>query len=1407
MSLLRVMSRARWAFFPLLALVALPAFAQRVHLMPKYQVRGEPVVDQVAIKQERKNFEASYQQFRVAATEYQSAVKEFIGREINTRKSALNDQYKGQIDALDKAQYDLRKDAITRMEEFILRHRDHDTYTPDTMFRLAELYYEDTKASYGRSTDEFNRQLDLYNRGKLLDPPSDPDQDFSRSIAIYKYLHWVPDGTKMDPLSGKLDGIVLEKRWPNYKYADAAMYLQGFCESEQGESDKAIATFSKIEEHYPKSAYVPEAWLRVGEMLFDDNEFEGAADAYKHAADAALRNGDDANYMLALYKLGWSNFQLYKYPDAVRYFQKLIEYEVNNQAKLSAKAKQLNLRKEAIEYLAKSLAEPSWDDDGCDDFGSEDAHNGCLQLDPALRPRLYVSSIIEPKFDDEFKHPQWMDAAKPGSEPRTRVEANYAARQAVRQDLTTGDKPYLFDILLMYGNTLYEQSEDEYYRQAVLVYGYAINRWPLAREAQAMQRKVIKAVDILASAGISCEESLRKHKDGTKVLKPEDLQAALICLKMSLADQGRQVDERKRYLGMFGKDSAWYEKWGQDKDLAAQVEETTTKVRGDFAILILRQAQALKQAGRMDEAMEKYAEATREYEAIFKADPKSAKAYETAWILAETLYFGGFRCKPMPNEKNPGDPTPLPWPAPIVPAVKKGCDSMARALDYYLMVRDWKGPRPLDESGKPMDYNSETDPRVTSSASASAIDAAHKILLARASYPVDDPEHLDALQLADIRPTKAQDDAEEEICKKYLEESGTKDKSCHVKPGKLDPKVVEWMELVDNYIAKNMDTVFKDDPDRIPKYALQLAELLYKNRMFDPNKELATATVKAEFWSARDRFWWILNKFLKSKLAEEAYKDLLTTYKLEHDFDKLQEVADWGEAHEIGSAEEREKIRTAVKEEALGAISKSADGLLEKADKQVAEAENAPDPETAGKILADARARYDQAGEDYYKLRKQVPEKDTSRQKAALMNAARAWYRGEQWEKCVAVLKEAEDKIRNASLDDVEPKKRDEEKNKNIARLQEIVQMRADLNFKFFKIPEAIADYRLLYDNASKSTEKDAPKQAAKYLTNAAQLAFFNSDWDLANELDRQIIARYEKDTDEDAKKRVVASAWRITENFQKRGDINGQINALEQFITRYTADKQNSSKVFKAYSTIAEIYESRGDKKGAEKMYKRILDAFKVGKFEMNGRAESTAAAQAQFMLMKPRFDSFMGTKIAMNPKLPASKAMPEVIKQVKAMLDTLLGPEREVVGADGKKATERDNSKGLYDEYDKAVTQYQSQNWSYAAFLYRAKMLQYLARTIYTAPQPENMSEEEQAALDEFLEKFGKQIEDKAIKDLTLALKDAEAKGVVNQWVTDLRKAINQYKPKEYPLLKEEKRLVTDPSGTLTEPDKELR
>jgi tetratricopeptide (TPR) repeat protein len=1368
--------------------LSVEAFAAgQIRLMPPYRVRGDVVDDPVALKSERKAFQAAYEAYRLAAKEYRDEVREFIGKEVRQRQNNISASYQGQIDQLEQQQFDLRRDAISRLEDFIYRHRDHERYTPDVLFRLAELYYEDTIASYNRAQDNFARDMDLYNRGKLLDPPTDSERDFSRSIAIYKYLHWVPDGTPMSALSGKLEGIVLPKRWPNYAQADAAMYLQGYCEYEQGEVQKAIATLAELEPHYPQSKYVAEAWLRVGEMNFDDNEFEAAAEAYGKAAKRALETKDHKNYALALYKLGWSNFQLYRYPDAVRWFQKLIEFEdaqAQTTEKEGKKGNDLDLRKEAIEYLAKSLAEPSWDDDGCDDFGSETSKGACTILDPRLRPRLYVASVLAPAFPEkEFAN--WQ--ANLQGEALTKVQAAFNAREAVRKDLING-RPYMFDILLTYGNTLYDQKEDEYYRQAVQVLGFVIDNYPLSRQAQELQRKVIKSVDILAAAAASYQAMLQKHASGEKPLKPEDLKDVTVSLAMALQDQERQVAERRKYLSMFGKDSAWFQKWGSDKDLAAQVEDTVNKVRYDFALLNHAQAQGYRAAGDEEKALAKYKEAADEYEILLKTDMESPNAYSLAWTLAEVLFFSGKRCDALrtkppesalmrlkdPKTNEEGDL--IPYPDAMLPQIKAACGQMQKSIQYYQMVRDWKGQKTRDAEGKPMDFREQ--------AGLSALLASNLVLNAHASYGLSDPERLSHYNLPDIRPSSKQDEEDQ----KAVEE---KDGITRVTPKSLDPIAVDWLLQVDAFIANNEATI--KDISIIQKLALQASELLYKNRQFDPWKEGVTPKTPAEFWSARERFWWIIKKYPQSNQAVEAFKNLITTYLIEKDYANMNAVAKYGEDNNVGEKKLIAGVFKTLHEIELSVIAKDAAGRWERANQRIADAEKANSPDDAGKVLADARKTFDEAGDMFYDLRAKVDK--PKEQKALLMNSVRAYYRGEKWDKCFKVLKEAEEIFRNAKPET--PAEKDE----IVKILDEIVVTRANLNYQFFNIPEAINDYRILYDNNPKG------EKAAEYLKSAADLAFYNSNWDLAVQLDKEIIARFEKDPLPARKEMVQKSAWRIQQTYQKKGDVNKQIDGLEAFITRYQTDKAVSARVFQAYGMIAGIYEGRGDKKNSERMYKRILEAFVKGAFEKNGGPEATAAAQSEFSLMKPRYDQFMARKLEENNKLSATKRMEDLQKQVVDLMNSLLGPlVKQKNPQTGAEEQVRTGKEGLYNEYKDRVASYGSQNWSYAAYLYRGKLLQYLARAIYNAPRPE-MTDEELEAYEGILMQFGEQVENKAIKDLELALKDAESKGVVSNWVTELRKAMNQYQPAEYPLLKDEKRLTAEPSGTVPMAEPELR
>lgn len=1385
---MRTFARFTAATLLLFASVAL-AQVPNVKRMPRYRDSGgEEVDDPARIKAEGRAFEAAYKTYKDAAREYREEVREYIQDEIVKRQRGIAKTYQNQIDKIDAEQVALRKSAIERLEGFIFRHREHDRYTPDALFRLAELYYEDSLDEYNKSIDNYDKNLDLYNRGKLLDPPTEKDKDFGRSIAIYKYLHWVPPGTRMEPLSGRLAGVTLPRRWPNYRNADAALYLQGFCEAEMGQTDQAIATLSGLEKHYPKSTYIAEAWLRVGELYFDSNEFEQAADAYKRAAATK----DPKMYALALYKLGWSYFQMYRYPEAVRWFQTLIEYYDEElpakRAAAKAEGKEIpedgqggNLRKEAVEYLAKSLAEPSWDDDGCDDFGGEEAKGECIQLHPKLRALLYTSCVLEP---DLTEFPNWMSVF--GGEPLATLQRNFSAREEVRKSLMNG-KPYVREVLMEYGNALLEQAEDEYYRQGVRIMSHVVDTWPMEREAQAIQKKIIRAVDLLAAAHTSYTMELKKNPNNVE---------AMLGLQMATEAMDRQIAERRKYLEMFSPGTPWFEKWGQDRELATQVADMLQQVRMNFAQLIHAQAQQLRAAGKEQEALAKYGEAAKEYETLYNADPAAENAYALAWTIADVYFFAGRLCdalrKPDGSLLLGPDGELLPYPAENVQTIKDACASMKKSVQYYDTVRDWKGAKGKDDEGNALDYTEE--------AAFSSIMATEKLLVSRAAYPVDDPEKLPSRMVAEIRPSQEADDKDIAANKDATE-------TVPVKPLSVDRAIADWIKSVDGYVSSGARN--KEEPDRAQKLALKAAELLYKNRHFDPWKDQPHKDLTPEFWSSRLRFDAILTKFPKSPQAFEAAKNLLTSYQIERDVDGMKKVAERMEKEGLVPEDQIKLVKNTLRTIFLGEIARKAEGLMAKADEVAAAARAETDPNKAFLLHAQARKSYEQAADEYKRLRHETPKTDVKKQ--ALLNALALYYKAEKWDQCFEALNIAEKVLRDAlegkgdveTNEDGEPIKKsakqiEKEREQNQKSLLDVINKRAQLQYNFFQIPEAIANFRELYRLDPNG------KLGIDALLNSANLAFRNGDYDLAIELNEEIVRKFNGDIKH--KSDVDRANWRITECYEKKGDVPGHIKSLFTFVDRYKKDRDASDKIFKAWTMVANTYRSRGDSKKEFALWNQIVKEFEKGGYEKNGGAEATAAAEAEFRLMEPRFDAFMKMKLEANPRMSPTKQMQDLQKQLRKMLDIALGPEEKKKNPDtGQEYMVRDG--GLYKDYLEKVAFYGSQNWSYAAMLYRAKALQHLARTIYQAPTPEDLSDEEQEQLAEILEQVGAQIENKAIASLEAALKDAEGKGVVNEWVGKLRAAINKYKPAEYPLLKEAQRLQADPQGVVPAPDRELR
>lgn len=101
-----------------------------------------------------------------------------------------------------------------------------------------------------------------------------------------------------------------------------AYYLLAKAHDMNGDLEKSRAALDNLVEQYPESQYYVEAQFRRGELLFSDNQFDYARDAYREVVEA----GPDTDfYKQGLYKLGWSHYKLGTYEKALERFFGLVD--------------------------------------------------------------------------------------------------------------------------------------------------------------------------------------------------------------------------------------------------------------------------------------------------------------------------------------------------------------------------------------------------------------------------------------------------------------------------------------------------------------------------------------------------------------------------------------------------------------------------------------------------------------------------------------------------------------------------------------------------------------------------------------------------------------------------------------------------------------------------------------------------------------------------------------------------------------------------------------------------------------------------------------------------------------------------------------------------------------------------
>lgn len=252
------------------------------------------------------------------------------------QEQQIERRYKQPITSSTAVEAGQRQESIQHFRSFLETSPPHPQYTPDSLYRLGMLLLEESDASFISRMDEFNRRA--AEGGESFDEPM-PQRDQLQVVSIFTKL--IQD-------------------WPQYRELDAALYARGYCYFEMDEKQLALRDFNTIVERFPESEYRTEVWNLIGELHFDFAELQDAIKAYKEV----IKDKEAKVYANAYYKLAWTYYRNDQFEEAVEAFKALISYS-DDQVAQGKKA--FSLRNESMQYLAISLNEDDWDDDGVTD--------------------------------------------------------------------------------------------------------------------------------------------------------------------------------------------------------------------------------------------------------------------------------------------------------------------------------------------------------------------------------------------------------------------------------------------------------------------------------------------------------------------------------------------------------------------------------------------------------------------------------------------------------------------------------------------------------------------------------------------------------------------------------------------------------------------------------------------------------------------------------------------------------------------------------------------------------------------------------------------------------------------------------------------------------------------------------
>jgi tetratricopeptide (TPR) repeat protein len=187
---------------------------------------------------------------------------------------------------------------------------------PTLLFRLAELYWEESKYYFF----EANRKDDEIFKAK------DKKDDAAAAQATEEKNTLVARSQKFQTEAVERYREILDK-YPKFARMDEVLYFLGHNLWDANKEQDALAIYKTLITRFPKSKFIPDAWLAFGEFYFNGSngkkeEVEKALASYKHAAEFQ----DSSGYGFALYKQAWCYYNLNDFKSALDLFKTVIFY-------------------------------------------------------------------------------------------------------------------------------------------------------------------------------------------------------------------------------------------------------------------------------------------------------------------------------------------------------------------------------------------------------------------------------------------------------------------------------------------------------------------------------------------------------------------------------------------------------------------------------------------------------------------------------------------------------------------------------------------------------------------------------------------------------------------------------------------------------------------------------------------------------------------------------------------------------------------------------------------------------------------------------------------------------------------------------------------------------------------------